>query len=87
MILFYVGFSFHMVVSSFIQIYINLTILCFFLRYFFPTYENDNLLCALEDEETEEDGSVMEASVVIAEDLPMEDAINRRQAIMEQLQN
>ena len=27
----------------------------YFHRYFFPTYENDNLLCALEDEDDEEE--------------------------------
>lgn len=26
-----------------------------FFRYFFPTYENDSLLCSLEDDEDEEE--------------------------------
>jgi len=37
-------------------------------RYFFPTYENDNLLCQLEDED--DAGSNHGNEVVIAEDTP-----------------
>lgn len=48
-----------------------------FFRYFFPTYENDNLLCALEDDEFDEDvgkvnfNSPSECNVIIAEDVPV----------------
>ena len=33
-----------------------------FFRYFFPTYENDSLLCSLEDDEDEEEKVEDEAS-------------------------
>jgi hypothetical protein len=46
----------------------------FFLipRYFFPTYEDDNLLCSLDDvEEAEGAEGVSKDAVVVAEDLPL----------------
>ena len=50
-------------------------------RYFFPTYENDNLLCQLEDDDNDQevsrDGSTScHGNVtVIAEDNPVEETI------------
>ncbi|XP_033100480.1 zinc finger protein 277-like isoform X2 [Anneissia japonica] len=42
-------------------------------QYFFPTYENDTLLCALEDDD---DSDVNKGStIVLAEDIPHEDSI------------
>ena len=45
----------------------------FFFRYYFPTYENDNLLCQLEDEEDFD--SCHGNENVIAEDAPVIDTI------------
>jgi len=54
----------------------------FHFRYFFPTYENDNLLCQLEDNNEEDDEVRTDGShvvcchgnvTVIAEDVPKVD--------------
>lgn len=50
-------------------------------QYFFPTYENDNLLCHIEDDDSDQqikaDGTVCSHSnvTVIAEDIPVEETI------------
>lgn len=60
-----------------------------YFRYFFPTYEDDNLLCSLEDAASDDitddvtslssDVSTMSMNeaVVVAEDLPVTDSILR----------
>ena len=62
-------------------------------RYFFPTYENDNLLCALEDEENDggvSDGTeptLVDGLVVVPEEIAINEAIARGRELMQELQN
>lgn len=48
-------------------------------RYFFPTYENDNLLCQLDDDE--EDEVAGGRNQVIAEDLPSLNTILAQESV------
>jgi len=50
-------------------------------EYFFPTYENDNLLCALDID----DDSEADVSAVIAEDLKLDDAIKCRDEFLQEI--
>ena len=66
-----------------------LEMICFH-RYFFPTYENDNLLCTLDDDEDDDEsgtGSAAEMTEVIAEDLPVQEALERRDELIHDLMN
>lgn len=70
---------------------------CF--RYYFPTYENDRLLCYLDEmEESSKKGAAAASSevevieevtdaVIIAEDLNIEEAMGRREYIMKELRS
>ncbi len=56
--------------DSYTVIIIFLNIMCCFFRYYFPTYENDALLTALSDSESESEGPNPSSNVpVIAEDI------------------
>ncbi|XP_071810089.1 zinc finger protein 277-like [Asterias amurensis] len=56
-------------------------------QYFFPTYENDSLLCELEDDENEDAGQ-SEKTPIIAEDAPVPtDSILSDQNILKGLQD
>ena len=39
-----------------------------FLRYFFPTFDDDNMLCFLEDDELVEDGEYFEVTLPAPQD-------------------
>lgn len=39
-----------------------------FLRYFFPTFDDDNMLCFLEDDELVEDGEHFEVTLPAPQD-------------------
>ena len=60
---------------------------CF--RYFFPTYENDSLLCGLDpggdiDDtggDTQTDSGICDTSLVIAEDIPVSDTILQEESV------
>ena len=61
-------------------------------EYFFPTYEDDNLLCSLEDDQSSDDMSLGRShrtstseDVVIAEDIDLKDIEHRRNVIMSEL--
>ena len=60
-----------MIILCFINILIKkcINFVCRFLRYYFPTYENDNLLHMLDSNDQQENES-NDTSSVIAEDLP-----------------
>ena len=78
----------------------RLTLVAWFCRFYFPTYENDRLLYCLEEETDASDDkekgstdSVIESieevtdAVVIAEDMNIEEAMNRRDYIMKELRS
>ena len=56
-------------------------------RYFFPTYENDNLLYALGDEDVTEDEATGNQgdNVVIAEDISFDDSLLKNQDVLQEL--
>ena len=61
-------------------------------EYYFPTYEDDNLLCSLEDDASSDDMSTGRShktstseDVVIAEDIDLKDIERRRNLIMSEL--
>ena len=56
--------------------------LCF--RYFFPTFEDDNLLCALEDD-TNEDEDTVSCDAVIPEDPPVTSSILEHEELRREL--
>lgn len=57
-------------------------------RYFFPTYENDNLLCQLEDDDNDVEDDTEGASgrsQVIAEDLPYLNTILAHESVRKEI--
>ncbi len=69
--------------------------MCSNCRFFFPTFENDRLLCCLEDaaEGRSADARAVDAeciedvtdAVVIPEDLNLEDVFQRKDAVLAEL--
>lgn len=64
-----------------------------FFRYFFPTYENDNLLCQLEDNSDTDDEQFQDGAVsgchgnisVIAEDNPVTESILAKESVRKEI--
>ena len=54
-------------------------------RYYFPTYEDDNLLCGLDDEATTAPSVSETEGLVIAEDMPDKEALLKESSVLSEL--